>query len=146
MTAVLPTLEWSESEPAIVLANVDVLDRSLDVIAKRCATDHPTIVKIYSRGYTLTFGLGSPETFVQLSEPDDQAPYLVSVGDGHAEGKSVFYFHDEHHTEIPRRHLIPSTSMRQVVREVFASGRRSPDITWEEVGASQLPMPPNEEL
>jgi hypothetical protein len=44
MTAPSPTLEWSQREPDIAVADVERLDRALDVIAEQCATDRPTIV------------------------------------------------------------------------------------------------------
>ena len=127
------TLEWSELEPEISIGNDDQLDRALGLVTQRLPPKWSTIVMLRSTEYTLTFALGSSESFVQLSRADDEPPYLATVGDPTAKGQATFYFLGEHHTEIPRRHLIPAVMARDVIREFVTTGRRSAAIPWEEI-------------
>ena len=135
MTPTSPTLQWSDREPSIVLPTVDELDRALDRITAQCAPNRPIIVVINAHGYAITLGLGLPESFVQLAQSDEPQtqPYLVTVGNIRADGELAFYFLGEHHTEIARRHLVPTSTAREVARDVFTTGRRSQVTAWEEV-------------
>ena len=135
MTTTSPTLQWSEREPRIPVPTVAELDRALDRVAAQCSPDRPTIVVIHVNGYELTLGLGSTQSFVQLAQSQEPQtePYLVTVGDGRAQGEVAFYFLGEHHTEVQRRHIISTSTARDVAREFFNTGRRSPVISWEKV-------------
>jgi hypothetical protein len=129
----VPTLAWSETEPGISVDDPEQLDRAVETILKRSSADRPTIAQIRGDDYTLTFGLGASESFVQTSEADDEPPYFVTVGDADAEGERVFHFMGVHHTEIPRRHIVPTSVALEIVREFFRTCRRSAAVPWEEI-------------
>lgn len=133
VTFVAAMLEWSEREPAIAIATVEELDRALDSIEQRCVSGELTIAKIRTTDATITLGSGSPTVFVQLGRANDEPPYVVTVGQLGATGEAVFYFHGEHHTEIPQHNLIPALTAREVVREFFRTRRRSAAVAWEAI-------------
>jgi Immunity protein Imm1 len=132
MPEAVATIEWSEREPPLYVSTLPEIDRALDRIAAECPPDHPTIVVLKVNDHTLTLGLGGPESFIQVTESDDP-PYIVTVGDTNAGGELTFFYQGEHHTEIPRRNLIPVLTARKVVQEFCATGQRAAITSWEEV-------------
>jgi hypothetical protein len=111
---------------------VEELDRLLDEMAALCRPDQPTIVKLEVPPTTVTFGLGAPESFVQLQWSDDP-PYRVTVGDQRAQGAVPFFLFGEYHTEIPRRNVILTSTARLIVREIYGTGEESTAVPWEDV-------------
>jgi hypothetical protein len=54
------------------------------------------------------------------------------VGDQRARGVVAFYLFGEHHTEIPRRNLIPASTARRITEEFYVTGRPSGAVSWED--------------
>jgi len=126
-------IHWSEREPAAAVSDLEQLDERLDSIASKHSTGSPTIVEVCAHQQVLTLGLGLPESFVQIKSDSNMPPYLVTVGDGDPDGVVTFYFMGNHHTEIPRRHLISASLARDVVRDFFNTGQQSNRVEWEEI-------------
>ena len=126
-------LYWSEHEPPDEVHDAGQLDARLDSIAASCKPDRPTIVDLHIHRHSVSFGLGLPETFVQVQSESGMPPYFVTVGDSTAEGVLTFYLMGSHHTEILRRHAISSVAAREIVREFFVTGERPSEVEWEEV-------------
>jgi hypothetical protein len=124
---------WSEHEPSIEVESCEQLNSTLDLIASRCREGCPTIATIDVHEHQIGIGLGLPESFVHIELESGDPPYMVTVGDSEVDGGVDFYLHNYHHTEIPRRNLIPTTQAKVVVEEFVRSGRRSADVQWEEV-------------
>jgi hypothetical protein len=127
-------LEWSETQPRVELSTTG-FDDAIDRLSARFSAERPSIVALYAHGHQIILGLGLPQSFVQIQPWDDphDEPALVTVGDVTASGMVAFYFLGSHHTEIPRRHLIPTTTARHLAKQFLESGKRSQEGTWEEV-------------
>jgi hypothetical protein len=125
-------LHSSEHEPPSEVHDTAQLDAELDRIAAGCPPTRPTIVDLQVHHHSVTFGLGLPETFVQIRS-DSGMPYFITVGDPNAIGVVTYYFMGDHHTEILRRHHVNSVIGREIVREFFTTGQRPMRVSWEEV-------------
>jgi hypothetical protein len=112
--------------------SVDELDRILDDIAARYRPNHPTIVELSIPPMQVGFGLGAPESFVQLQWSNDP-PYRITMGDERAGGVVAFYLFGHHHTEVSRRNLLPASTVRQLVRDIYRTGEQPPTVRWEDV-------------
>jgi hypothetical protein len=135
MIATTSTLQWSEEEPPVTISTCHELDQALHKVALRSTAAHPIVVALYVHGYEVVFGLGLPESFVNVKnwEPGTPECCLTTVGNDSAQRGVVFFFLDKRRTEIPRRNLIPTAQARQVVREFFETGRRSTSVKWDEL-------------
>jgi hypothetical protein len=119
--------EASEEE----LSSAAELDSLVSRLYAAAAT--PVALTIDLPASTLTVGLAHQGCFVQVASKSGQPPYLVTVGNPVAPGTLVFYLYGTHHTEIPRRHLIPWSAARQVLLEFASHGRCSDGVVWEEI-------------
>jgi Immunity protein Imm1 len=128
-----PVLYWSENEPPAEVDDLSQLDACLNRIAANCKPDRPTIVDLVVHNHSVSFGLGLPETFIQVQSQSGMPPYFITVADRSAPDVVTYYLMGAHHTEIPRRHHIDSTLAREIVREFFTTGERSTKVDWEEV-------------
>jgi hypothetical protein len=126
-TTTTPTLQWSESVPPAEIHTGEQLYMMLDQLHP----DFPISVVLHAHGCEAHILLGLPDSFVYLDEVSSSRSY-ITVGDSHAEGLVTFHLVGQHHTEFERRHLIPLTTARQVLREFFETGRRSVSVMWEE--------------
>ena len=135
MIATTSTLRWSEEEPPVTISTGHEFDQALHKVAARCTTEHPIIVALYVHDYEVGIGLGLPESFVNIKSWERGTPEssLITVGNDRAQRGADFFFLDKHHTEIPRRNLIPTAQARQIVREFFETGSRSTSVKWEEL-------------
>jgi hypothetical protein len=133
LMATKAALYWSEREPPAEIHDTAQLDARLDGIAASCKPGVPTIVDLHVHRHLVSFGLGSPETFVQIQSESGMPPYFVTVGDPTVEGVVTFYLMGSHHTEILRRHVVSSEVAREIVREFFVTGHRPMQVEWEEV-------------
>jgi immunity protein Imm1 of predicted polymorphic toxin system len=127
------TLQWSESEPAVTFPNCLELDRAIHKIASRTSAQRPIIVAVYGRRYQIGVGVGLPQSFVSI-QCCDRARLktgLITVGDAQTQGEAVFFFLNTRRTEIRRRHLIPATQARQILREFLKTGFHSTAVGWE---------------
>jgi Immunity protein Imm1 len=126
-------LEWSDTQPRVELTTAQEFEDALDRLALKCKPDHPSIVALYAHDHQLLIGLGLPQSFVQIQRWDDPGsrPALVTVGDSNAIGEVAFYLFGSHHTEIPRRHLIPTPMARQLALQFFESGQVKQVVDWE---------------
>jgi hypothetical protein len=135
MSAITATVQWSETEPAAVVATSHELDQVLHQVDALCTPGRPIIVAIYVHGYQVRIGIGLHESFVHVERPKSDASEfcLITVGGGQAKRGVMFYFLGTRPTEIPRHNLIPTSQARGIVREFFETGRRSTNVRWEEL-------------
>ena len=129
----MPILEWSDIQPRVELASIAEFDHAIDRLSARSTATHPSIVALYAHGHQVILGLGLPQSFVQIQkwdDPQDEAA-LVTVGDATARGEVAFYFLGSRHTPIPCRHLIPTTTAREVAKRFLESGHASKEVIWE---------------
>ena len=131
MTSTYPTLQWAENEPAAEVRTGEQLDQLLDRLAASAGPDFPISVRVQIQGCEADILLGLPESFVYVTELAARRYYLT-VGDPCAAGVVSFHLLGQHHTEFERRHLIPLSAARRVLREFYDTRRRSATIEWEE--------------
>ena len=127
------TLVWSGAEPPIPVASPQELFALLERAGLNPGREPARAVTLRAHHSELTLGVGPAGCFVQIAPESGDPPYYVTLGDDSVGGATAFYLHGEHHTEIPRRCLLPWGVTKQVVREFYDSGRRSPQVDWCEV-------------
>lgn len=127
-----PTLQFSETEPTVVVETCLELDQALHKAEIRCTPKHPIVVSLRVHGHRLEIGLGIPKSFISIHryEPTP-GPGFISVGNGRADWGTTFFSHGWRRTEVPERNLLTATQARQVLREFFETGHRSTNIEWE---------------
>ena len=96
---------------------------------------YPTVVEIERLGYLFSMAVGLPESFVQITPDSNDQPYLIAAApkDSDKDGTFNFYFQGLHHTEIPRRNILPISKARELARTFLITGIIPEDIDWEEV-------------
>ncbi len=81
---------------------------------------------------TLGIVVGADWSVLNHVPADLDPPYLVSVGNDQSSEPAVFYVAGDHYSETLRRN-IPREAARAAMRHFDATGRLSPEVTWEEV-------------
>lgn len=112
---------------------MDELLAHLEALVVKGPYEFRRIVTIQAHASTLTVGIGADSGFVQHASTSGEPPYYVTVGDAGALGHAEFQFHGVHHTEIPRRLLLPLSLTQDVVRLFLETGARPSNVSWEEV-------------
>lgn len=131
MTSTQPTLQWSETEPPAEVPTAEQLEQIVDRLAASARPDFPISVRLQVHGCDLDLLLGTPESFVYITELGARR-YYITLGDLYIDGGVSFYLLGQYHTEFERRHLVPQATARAVFREFFQTGRRSATVEWEE--------------
>jgi immunity protein Imm1 of predicted polymorphic toxin system len=126
---------WSRKDEGIHVSNVAELDHTIDGVIKSECDDYPTVVEIKSVGYLFTLAVGLPESFVQIANESHLQPYLVAVNKDvdDKEGSFNFYFQGLHHTEIPRRYILPISKARELARAYLIKGTIPEGVEWDEL-------------
>ena len=110
------------------------LDRILDDAAKQ-ARDRRLLTAITlnsDNGNALTIALGGEETV--LSFDHENGPYFASKGQSNEEQPFFTCFLNfDHHTEFPRKYVIPVGLGINAVREFLLSEERPTCVSWTEV-------------
>lgn len=126
-------VQHSETEQLIEVSNANELDQVLDDITSNASPDFPTIVYVYAHGYQFSLGLGNEKSFIHVELESGEPPYFITVGESNTEGVSAFYLFEKHHTEIPRRNLIPINTAREVLNKWIQTETRPTKVEWEEI-------------
>lgn len=125
-------LQW-ESGKVVPVEGTAALDCVLDNLTAATPREEPIIVDlIHPVGGVLSMGIGLETSVLSHVPASNHPPYHASVGDLQAVGTVVFYY-GGHWSEFPRRHCIPLTDARQVMREFLATGELPSWLDWEEV-------------
>jgi hypothetical protein len=105
------------------------LDREIDRLSTVGGGEElPRIVTIEIPSFELAFGTGSQETFLQMRS---ETGTWAILSDANASGKAEYFLYGEHHTEIPRRYLIPMATLRKALSQFLETGQRSTEVAWE---------------
>ncbi len=124
---------WSHNEDVVTVYDAAELDRVVDEVIQSECKEYPTVIEIQANGYLLKMAVGLAESFVQISSDSGLSPYLVAVSDKNAADTFDFYFQGLHHTEIPRRNILPSAFARELSRALVVTGTIPESIEWEEL-------------
>ena len=126
---------WSHKDEAVQASNVAELDHLIDGVIKSECNKYPTVVEIKRLGYLFSMAVGLPESFVQITSDSNDPPYLVAAAtrDDDKDGTFNFYLQGLHHSEIPRRNILPVSKARELARTFLITGTIPEGIEWEEV-------------
>ena len=82
----------------------------------------------------ITIVVGGEETVLTFESGDGNPPYYASRGTFNADETTMTcYLLLQHHTEFPRRNVIPFADGFNAVREFLVTGARPACINWERV-------------
>ena len=124
-----------EDEPAIVVEDATHLDQALDAASQEARTANKLngLVIEADNGNRLLFVVGGEETALLFNYGGEDPPYYASKGareDEHA--WMTFYTNFQHHTEFPRRFVIPFADGVKAVHQFFDTDELPTCINWEE--------------
>jgi hypothetical protein len=122
--------------PERVLSDVKALDAVLDEASAEARTVGKLNVVVLSAPNRdwLSLVLGGEETVVSFNYGHGDPPYFASVGAAETDEPVLTAFVGlQHHTEFPRRWVVPVAAGRQAAREFFSTGQRPSSLAWEEV-------------
>jgi Immunity protein Imm1 len=125
-----------DQAPEVVLKTAEALDAVLDeASAEAQAKGRLNIVLLSAPNRDwLSLVVGGDETVVSFNFGHGDPPYYASVGDAQTNELVLTAFVGlEHHTEFPRRWVIPTVAGRQAAREFLATGERPNSLRWEEL-------------
>ena len=122
--------------PQQVLSDVEALEAALNeasVEARANGRLNIVILCAPNRDW-LSLVLGGEETVVSFNYGHGNPPYYASVGDAQTDEPVLTAFVGlEHHTEFPRRWVVPAAVGRQAAREFCTTGERPISLRWEEL-------------
>jgi len=122
--------------PERLVNNDEELEAALsDAWAAATAAGKLNIIFLYApNGDHLTLVIGAEETVVGFNYGHGDPPYYASMG-ASAEDAPVLtaYVGLEHHTEFPRRWVVPFCVGKQAAHEFLATGERPGAVCWVEV-------------
>jgi Immunity protein Imm1 len=117
-----------------------VFRRDLDSLLDAAAADARAqsllnvVILIAANGNELSLVVGSPETALGFTVAGPPLRHFASVGAVQTiEPVLTAYLGLRHHTEFPRRHVIPSSHGRVAAAEFFDTGARPTSVSWEVV-------------
>jgi hypothetical protein len=125
-----------DQAPECTVGTVEALDLTLDeASAEARAVGRLNIILLSApNGDRLSLVVGSEETVVSFNYGHGDPPYYVSVGDAKtAEPVMTAYVGLTHHTEFPRRWVVPISNGRRATREFLTTGQRPTSLNWEEL-------------
>jgi immunity protein Imm1 of predicted polymorphic toxin system len=122
---------FADDKPPVHCESLVDLDTTLDRLHRNCDPRYPILVCIDLPTHRLDMGLGSNPTFVIVNTQPCDGEYWISVGDERARGVTAFHGCGAHQ-EYDNRHLVPLELARAAIREFVRSGRRTPEILWED--------------
>lgn len=94
-----------------------------------------SVVVLYAEnGNSITMVVGGSETVLGFDYGHRNPPYYASKGESDDDEPTLTCFLTfQHHTEFPRRSVIPYANGMNAVAEFFDPGTLPTSITWEEV-------------
>lgn len=124
-----------ENQPPIEVASAGELNRAIDAVEYEAkAAGKLTIVFVeVPNGNELLIVLGGDESVLQFTYAHRDPPYLVSRGEN-VEDRPLLtaYVCLEHHTEFPRKWVIPVESARAALDEFLVTCLPPTNIDWAE--------------
>ena len=85
-------------------------------------------------GNVMTFVVGSDETVLGFDLDHGRGPYYASRGPSDSDDPALTcYLNFRHHTEFPRKYVIPFEDGMRAATEFLGSGGLPSCINWEEV-------------
>jgi hypothetical protein len=123
-----------DSDDRILLTSKDRLFEVLDAAAAEASAQSllNVVTLTAENGNELTLVVGSAETVVGFTDSGLQMLHYASVGAAQTmEPVLTAYVGLRHHTEFPRRYVIPSAHGIAAASEFLDTGMRPSSVTWE---------------
>ena len=130
----LARLTIRENGPPLEATSVAELDQMIASAAEEARRlETPNIIFIKaSSGNEISMVVGSPETVLAFTYGHLDPPYYASKGKSREEAPVFTAFVSmNHHTEYPRKWVIPLSDGMRAVREFVNSGDLPTSIEWE---------------
>jgi hypothetical protein len=109
------------------------LDRLIENINKSNNSGFPTLFVIRLRGYELSFPIGENFSFLQIAKESGLPPYKMAVDKNNDQGYQTFVLEGTHDTEVPKRYVIPTETVKNIVKEFIMTGKQSSCVQWEDI-------------
>ena len=125
-----------EGQPPELVESTDVLDRVLTQAAEEArARSLLNLVSLRAEnGDTLMIAVGGEDTVLGFDYGHGEPPYYASRGVSlDIEPLLTCYISLQHHTEFPRKYVIPTALGRSAAREFLQSGERPKCVEWDEL-------------
>jgi len=122
--------------PAVIVRTPESLESTLDQASEEArAVGRLNIVLLSAPNQDwLSLVVGSDETVVSFNYGHGDPPYYASVGESQQDEPVLTAFVGlEHHTEFPRRWVVPSSAGRRAAQEFLATGKQPTSLKWEEL-------------
>jgi hypothetical protein len=124
-----------DQQPERLLSSIEELDSTLDDAdreARQVGRLNIVILGAPNRDW-LGLVLGGDETVVSYNFGHGDPPYFVSRGSADSDDPVLTaYVGLEHHTEFPRRWVVPASTGRRAARDFLATGKRPTSLQWTE--------------
>ena len=125
-----------DQAPALELDNVEALDAALDAASAEAQLEgklNIVLLRVHNDDW-LSIVLGGEETVVSFNFGHGDPPYFASLGEAQTDEPVLTAFVGlVHHTEFPRRWVVPTAAGRQAAREFLSNGQRPSSLKWEEL-------------
>jgi hypothetical protein len=120
----------------LVLSDVEGLDATLDKAAEEARAKGKLNIVILSSSNRdwMSLVVGGEETVVGFNYGHGDPPYYASLGTELTDEPVLTAFMGlEHHTEFPRRWVVPVAAGREAAREFLLTGALPTTLKWVEV-------------
>ncbi len=126
-------VEWGEGPQRAQIETTDELDALLDRVEATVRDQQRSVLAVIFLDEVtfLTVGLGADESFVGVDDQNTGQTWW-SRGDRYQDDDDVEFYLGNQGSYYPCWVLIPASTAREVVREMFATGRRPDSIRWDE--------------
>ena len=123
--------DQTSSANGLAVTNDDQLSQVLDGLRTR----EPFFAELLGEnGYMLLIGIGGTSGCAQFSRSDGEPPYLMAVApDPIPEHKQVEFLCGNTPTPVPSRYILPFDKIKDIASQFRRTGRRSTDVSWEEI-------------
>lgn len=125
-----------ENEPPIVVTTSEEFEATFTpAINEACSRDLANIVILQAPcGDELSIAVGKHETVLGFTSAGGNPPYNASKGTSNEiEPLFTAFVSLRHHTEFPRKYVIPWAIGINAAREFAETGERPTSIAWQEV-------------
>ena len=122
--------------PVAVLSSIEALDAALDAASAEARMKQTlNFVNLFAPNQdSLGLALGGEETVLCFNFGHGNPPYFASRGEAATNEPVLTAFIGlAHHSEFPRRWVVPVSEGRRAAREFLLTGTRPSSLKWEEV-------------
>jgi len=124
-----------EDGPSVVIGNAVQLDEALRTASEKARTEKKLngVIIEANNGNRLLLVVGSEETVLVFNFGGEDPPYYASKGmSNNDEPLMTCYITFQHHTEFPRKHVIPFADGVKAVHQFLDTDDLPTCVNWEE--------------